>query len=50
VVSSTFDFCVGEVEAALQFMKGKFPKAALGVHGHSLGGLTAMGLIELFND
>ena len=50
VVSSTFDSRVGEAEAALQFMKEKFPQVSLGVQGYSLGGLTAMGLVGLYPD
>ena len=50
MVSSTFDSRVGEAEAALQFMKEKFPQVSLGVQGYSLGGLTAMGLVGLYPD
>ena len=50
VVSSSFDSRVGEAEAALQFMKEKFPQVSLGVQGYSLGGLTAMGLVGLYPD
>ena len=50
MVSSTFDSRVAEAEASLQFMKRKFPKAALGVQGYSLGGLTAMGLVGRYPD
>ena len=50
VVSSTFDSRVGEAEAALQYVKEKFPKASLGVQGYSLGGLTAMGLVGRYPD
>jgi len=50
VVSSTFDSRVGEAEAALKFMKEKFPKASLGVQGFSLGGQTAMGLVGRYPD
>ncbi|MBT6584467.1 MAG: alpha/beta fold hydrolase [Gammaproteobacteria bacterium] len=50
VVTSTFDSRVGEADAALQFLKGKFPNASLGVQGYSLGGLTAMGLVGRYPD
>jgi len=45
VASSTFDSRVGEAEAALNFVKDRYPAAKLGVVGFSLGGLTTMGLI-----
>jgi uncharacterized protein len=50
VVSSTFDSRVGEAEAALNFLREKFPEASLGVQGYSLGGLTAMGLVGQYPD
>ena len=50
LVSSTFDSRIREAEAALQFMKRKFPEASLGIQGYSLGGLTAMGLVGRYPD
>ncbi len=45
VASSSYESRVGEAEAALAFLKARFPAAKLGVVGFSLGGLTTMGLI-----
>ncbi|MBO6702436.1 MAG: alpha/beta fold hydrolase [Pseudomonadales bacterium] len=45
VAESTFESRVGEAEAALNFLKTRYPGAAFGVVGFSLGGLTTMGLM-----
>lgn len=45
VASSTYESRVGEAEAALNFLKERYPAAKLGVVGFSLGGLTTMGLL-----
>ena len=50
VVSSTFDSRVREAEAALNYLREKFPNASLGIQGYSLGGLTAMGLVGRYPD
>ena len=50
VVTATFDSRIMEAKKAFEFLKQRYPDATYGVVGFSLGGLTAMGILDEYAD